>query len=46
MRNIALIKETLESSPLWVTLPEKEKDELLARILFLESQKLQTMIEQ
>ena len=46
MSNIDLIKATLKSSPLWKTLPEKEKDELLARILFLESQKLQTMIEQ
>jgi len=38
MSNLALIKETLESSPLWITLPEKERDELLARIFFLESQ--------
>ena len=45
MGNMALIKATLESSPLWKTMPEEEQDMLLARILFLESQKQSEMTE-
>jgi len=37
MSNIDLIKATLESSPLWKTMPEEEQNVLLARIFFLES---------
>jgi len=44
MGNVNLIKETLEFSPLYVTLPEKERDELLARILFLDESREQRSI--